>query len=155
MLILVAILSVSGLILLIARYGTISRNRWGINHAAVSCPNCHIPLTSTQNTRSLSQIMWGGFTCPACRTEVDKWGRKVLMGDNLHAPRNFWTKQRRISFDSLKSSPVSWIIVGILIILDVWWNLYHPLGFVVDAMVLPLACIFYRKYRKERNHTST
>jgi hypothetical protein len=149
MLILILIFSVSGLILLLVRYGTLSRNRWGINRAAVSCPNCHAPLTGTQDTRSLSQVMWGGFTCPACRTEVDKWGRRIV------APRNFWTKERRISFARFRNSPVSWIFAGMLIVLDVWWNLYHPRGFVVDAMVLSLAYIFYRKYRKEHGDTNS
>ena len=39
-----------------------------------------IPIFSAhcrRDSRSLRQSMWGGWTCPNCGTEVDKWGREV------------------------------------------------------------------------------
>jgi hypothetical protein len=58
-------------------YGTLARNRWGINPDAVSCPHCNTPLPQARRPRSFQQAMWGGWTCPACGAEADKWGRTV------------------------------------------------------------------------------
>jgi hypothetical protein len=59
-------------------YGTIARNRRGINFSVVSCPRCKTPLRQTRVPKSSHQAIWGGYTCAACRVEVDKWGRQIL-----------------------------------------------------------------------------
>jgi hypothetical protein len=64
-----------GLILVI--HGTVAENRWGINLSSVSCPCCKAPLAQVRLPRSFRQAMWGGYTCPACGAEVDKWGRQI------------------------------------------------------------------------------
>lgn len=159
MLSLVAMVALLGVGLLLVVYGTVARNRWGINLAKVSCPNCNTPLTGTrtQKTRSLKQAMWGGYTCPVCGAEVDKWGRQAPRRDKLQdESKNFWTKERNIRFQRPGNIPaLFWVLGGTLIVLDLWWNLYHPHGFVLDAMFLVLAFVFYRRYRKERNHTNS
>jgi hypothetical protein len=48
----------------------------GINLKAVHCPQCDERLP-TLRLPSLSQVAWGGWTCPQCGCEVDKWGRAV------------------------------------------------------------------------------
>ena len=75
---LVAILVLLGVGLLLVGYGTLARNKWGINLSKVCCPNCNTPLTGTRRlkTRSLKQAMWGGYTCPVCGAEIDKWVAK-------------------------------------------------------------------------------
>ncbi len=61
-------------------YGTIARNKWGVNLRAVHCPRCGALLPGLGERRSLSQSMWGGCTCPACGAWVDKWGREAVPG---------------------------------------------------------------------------
>ncbi len=58
-------------------YGTIAKNRWGINLAEVSCPRCNKLLPRLRRPQSRKQALWGGSTCPNCGAEVDKWGREV------------------------------------------------------------------------------
>lgn len=66
--------------LLVIVYGTIAKNRWGVNLASVSCPRCHALLPKVRVPQSRKQQLWGGATCAACGTEVDKWGREVAKG---------------------------------------------------------------------------
>jgi len=73
--VLFSVLSVGGLVV---AYGTIAKNKWGINFSAVSCPRCCAPLPTQRHPRSRRQKLWGGWTCSACGTEVDKWGREHL-----------------------------------------------------------------------------
>jgi hypothetical protein len=152
MLSLIAMLAFLGVGLLLVIYGTAAKNRWGINLATVSCPNCNALLTGThrQEKRSLKQAMWGGYTCPVCVAQIDKWGRQALKRERLgKGSKNFWTKERDIGFQRLRHAPPwLWVIVGILIVLDLWWDLYHTGGFVLDAVFLVLAFVFYRKFRK-------
>jgi hypothetical protein len=47
------------------------------NLASVSCPRCNALLPQVRKPRSSQQTMWGGWTCPKCGVDVDKWGREV------------------------------------------------------------------------------
>lgn len=51
-------------------YGTLAKNRWGINLGSVSCPRCNTLLPQVRKPPSLQQSMWGGCTCPDCGVEV-------------------------------------------------------------------------------------
>jgi hypothetical protein len=62
-----------GVVLVI--YGTVAKNRWGINLGELSCPCCKTQLPKLRKPQSLRQAMWGGWTCRVCGAEVDKWGR--------------------------------------------------------------------------------
>jgi len=65
-----------GMVLVI--YGSIAKNRWGINLNEVFCPRCKTALPQVRKPQSFRQSLWGGCTCPNCGVEVDKWGREVL-----------------------------------------------------------------------------
>jgi hypothetical protein len=42
-----------------------------------------------------------------------------------------------------RRSPVLWVIVGVLILLNVWFDYYHPLGFIFDVVVGVVLLIRY------------
>jgi hypothetical protein len=58
-------------------YGTIAKNKWGINLDPVSCPRCNTQLPQVRKPRNVRQAMWGGGNCPRCGIETDKWGREI------------------------------------------------------------------------------
>ena len=57
--------------------GTFRKNRWGINTAQLTCPNCGNALGYARTPKTMAQFLWGGSTCSRCGVEVDKWGRTV------------------------------------------------------------------------------
>jgi hypothetical protein len=63
--------------LLLIAHGSIARTRWGINPDPVICPRCNTALSYIRRPQSLQQSLWGGYTCPNCGCEVDKWGREL------------------------------------------------------------------------------
>ena len=63
--------------LAIVAWGTIRKNKWGINLKTVYCPRCGEKIPSIRKPTSRQQAIWGGGTCPKCGCEVDKWGREV------------------------------------------------------------------------------
>jgi hypothetical protein len=64
-----------GVVLVI--HGTIVKNRWGVNLRRVECPNCATVMGRVRMPTSGEQAMWGGYTCPTCKCELDKWGRRI------------------------------------------------------------------------------
>lgn len=64
-----------GLVLVI--HGTIVKNRWGVNLRRVGCPHCGTVMGRVRVPTSGKQAMWGGYTCPTCKCELDKWGRRI------------------------------------------------------------------------------
>src|SRR5579875_931354 len=77
LLVLLITFGILGLGVLVVLYGTIAKNRWGINLEAVSCPRCNTPAPVPREPQSLRQARWGDWTCPVCGAEVDKWGREI------------------------------------------------------------------------------
>jgi hypothetical protein len=71
----IAFLAVFGAALLLIVYGTVVKNKWGINLRRVSCPTCGTQMGQLRMPKSGKQAIWGGWTCPNCQSEVDKWGR--------------------------------------------------------------------------------
>jgi hypothetical protein len=63
-----------GVVLVI--HGTIVKNRWGLNLRRVECPNCATVMRLVRKPTSGTQALWGGYTCPTCKCELDKWGRR-------------------------------------------------------------------------------
>jgi len=61
--------------ILLVAFGTVTKNRWGINTKPLSCPACGSPVPQVREPNSLRQVLWGGGRCGKCGCEVDKWGR--------------------------------------------------------------------------------
>ena len=53
----------------------------GINLDAVDCPRCGQRMPTLRMPSGLHQLMWGGWTCPNCGCEMDKWGKAVNPSD--------------------------------------------------------------------------
>ena len=53
------------------------KGRWGINLSNVSCPRCGRAMPRVRRPRNLRQVLWGGWTCPDCGCEMDKYGKEV------------------------------------------------------------------------------
>ena len=58
-------------------HGTIVKNRWGVNLRRVQCPTCATVMGRVRMPTSGQQAMRGGYTCPTCKCELDKWGRPI------------------------------------------------------------------------------
>ena len=58
-------------------WGTVTKNRWGINLKPNICPRCKAAMPSVRKPQSGRQMLWGGSTCPECGAETDKWGREL------------------------------------------------------------------------------
>lgn len=78
------LLGLLGAGVLLVVYGTAKKNRWGINRSAVSCPRCGTTAPRIRQPQTLRQAMWGGWTCPTCGTEVDKWERETALAARHH-----------------------------------------------------------------------
>jgi hypothetical protein len=63
--------------LVLVAYGTITRNRWGINFEQINCPQCHVPVPRVRKPKSRHEMLWGGWTCDKCGCEMDKWGNPI------------------------------------------------------------------------------
>jgi hypothetical protein len=63
--------------ILLVAFGTVTKNRWGINLEPVNCPACGSPIPQVRQPKSLRQALWGGGTCAKCGSEMDKWGRLI------------------------------------------------------------------------------
>lgn len=74
---LLVLATIAGAALIAIVIGTIKKNRWGINLERVQCPSCSTQLPQLRAPTSVQQALWGGYTCPKCGTQVDKWGRKI------------------------------------------------------------------------------
>jgi hypothetical protein len=71
------ILVVTGLLLVGVIFGIFARSKWGVNVMPVVCPGCKTPQNYFRWPTSLKQALWGGYTCPNCHRELDKWGREI------------------------------------------------------------------------------
>jgi len=58
-------------------FASVRRNKLGVNLKAAHCPQCDAAMPAVRKPTSLSQFLWGGWTCPQCGTSMDKWGRRV------------------------------------------------------------------------------
>jgi len=62
---------------LLTIYGSITRSRWGGSLPSPSCPKCGAQLPLVRKPTSIKQLISGGWTCPECGCEVDKWGGQI------------------------------------------------------------------------------
>jgi hypothetical protein len=52
-------------------------SEWGINLETVYCPKCNERMPVVRVPENLHQLMWGGWTCPLCGCQMDKWGNAL------------------------------------------------------------------------------
>ena len=52
--------------------------KWKVNLKATQCSHCGHALPALRKPSNLRQILWGGWTCPNCGSELDKSGRKLF-----------------------------------------------------------------------------
>ena len=65
--------------ILLVVYGTLVKNRWGVNLKPVICPCCNRTMPKVRAPKSLRETLWGGATCMNCGCEMDKWGRQMTL----------------------------------------------------------------------------
>ncbi len=56
------------------RNQTQARGKSGIGAFKVECPNCGKPQPIFRKPTSFKQLMFGGCTCKACGTDIDRYG---------------------------------------------------------------------------------
>jgi hypothetical protein len=54
------------------------KSQLGINLKKVHCPVCKYEMPAIRKPKNFRQAMWGGWTCPNCTAEVDKWGKVII-----------------------------------------------------------------------------
>jgi ribosomal protein S27E len=47
------------------------------NFASLKCPACETQQPLWRKPASFRQLMWGGWTCPNCGTEMDRKGKAI------------------------------------------------------------------------------
>ena len=71
-----------GLILSVFIFGTLfliwpRKGKLGINTDTVFCPDCDEKMPKARTPRKINQFLWGGWICPKCGAELDKYGVKI------------------------------------------------------------------------------
>lgn len=120
-------------------YGTLVRNRWGINPGEVSCPRCSVKLPRRRKPRSIRQELWGGWTCTGCGSEIDKWGGEMRVDRSafLDRPRR---RPRTI-----------WIVASVLLLANLTYDYFFPGAVIFDLIAGLILLAWYLKHR----HTVT
>ncbi len=137
-------------------YGTVSRNRWGINLGDVVCPRCGTPLPKVREPRSLRQEIWGGWTCARCGTEVDKWGREVrgrvergFMGETRAEGERADGRVRTMLMERFRGrSALFWATILPLAAVYVGYDFYHPGAIVFDVIAGVVLLGWYYRSRR-------
>ena len=57
-----------------------AQGRWGISALRTSCPRCGTRLPMIRKPATREEALWGGWTCPQCGCQVDKYGRELGAG---------------------------------------------------------------------------
>jgi hypothetical protein len=50
---------------------------WGLTFKRAVCAQCGILMPTFRKPANWRQFMWGGWTCPECGFELDRYGRPV------------------------------------------------------------------------------
>lgn len=53
------------------------KGKLGINTETVFCPECGEKMPPVRTPQNLNQLLWGGWNCPGCGTQMDKYGVKI------------------------------------------------------------------------------
>ena len=49
---------------------------WGLLQSPKTCPSCDTPLPRIRKPENSRQRMWGGWTCPNCKCDIDRKGNE-------------------------------------------------------------------------------
>jgi hypothetical protein len=140
-------------------YGTIVKNKWGINTGDIHCPHCGAPLSKGDWQQSRRQRMWGGCVCSGCGSEVDKWGRELRVNGESgpkipeeHSLKSEQTRQPSETpfFDRFKGrSPRFWLIFVLFVILNISYDFYFPEAILFDVFAVGALFVWYYKSPKK------
>jgi len=64
-------------LVLVVRDTIRQRGKWGINCRLPLCGECGEQMPVVRKPVNWRQGLWGGWTCPQCGLEMDKWGHPV------------------------------------------------------------------------------
>ncbi|MGH9820487.1 MAG: hypothetical protein ACRD43_09995, partial [Pyrinomonadaceae bacterium] len=53
------------------------RGEFGVNLRLATCSKCGTYLPFRRVASSIRQTLFGGWNCPTCGTELDKWGKEL------------------------------------------------------------------------------
>lgn len=133
-------------------FGTIRKNKLGINLNAISCPQCGRSLPSKRLPTSLRQMLWGGWTCGNCGVELDKWGHQLgnkgveVSSENseVDAPSQHLVG----TGDKKKTSPAFWLLVLLVVLVSVAYDYVYPSAIKFDVVgIAALVIWFYKRQR--------
>lgn len=65
------------IILVVSYYFLTKKSKFGINLKRVFCPQCNLKQPIFRIPKGSSQLLYGGYTCTQCKTEMDKYGVKL------------------------------------------------------------------------------
>jgi ssDNA-binding Zn-finger/Zn-ribbon topoisomerase 1 len=54
-----------------------NKTKTGINLKRVYCPVCNTKQPRLRTPKNAQQFLYGGTTCPKCRTNLDKYGNII------------------------------------------------------------------------------
>jgi hypothetical protein len=143
-------------------YGTLTKNRWGINVGDLYCPRCKTPPPRGRPPQSVRQEIWGGWTCPVCGAEVDKWGRELsdsgkpcpkVPGAPGEAEQIPQAAAGTTFFGQFKGRPVTLTILLLFVLFDVWSDFNDPGSIVLDVITVAIIVIWYRGSRRRNVRT--
>jgi hypothetical protein len=75
LIILFLVVMVPGVAGLLVQRQIATKGKFGLGPLIVVCPNCRLPQPFFREPNSFKQMMFGGYTCESCGTEIDKHGR--------------------------------------------------------------------------------
>lgn len=52
------------------------QSKMDINLHEINCPECGEIMPKIRIPQNISQLMWGGWTCPKCNCKMDKFGKR-------------------------------------------------------------------------------
>jgi ssDNA-binding Zn-finger/Zn-ribbon topoisomerase 1 len=55
---------------------TKTQGRFGIGKLKAKCPRCGTQLPMIRKPASREEKLWGGWTCPKCGCQVDRYGKE-------------------------------------------------------------------------------
>jgi hypothetical protein len=68
--------------------------------STVACPECGYPQPTVRRPANWRQALWGGWTCPSCRVEFDRFSRRVTPGPRTAAsdPGGLTVSERKLRY---------------------------------------------------------